>query len=89
VADVGAKAGLACAISATASRDRIEELIALVSDLRQGQSRVLLLPALRRLRDPKAKLALETLAADPNLAVQIAEFAKADQRRNAAKNAKS
>lgn len=69
---LGAKDGLACALSATATEATIEELIALAKDRSHGQSRLLLLMALKRSKNPAAKQALEELASDPDLAKEIA-----------------
>jgi aminopeptidase N len=61
-AGTDAKAGLAVALAAAADGDVLDEVIALARDSRHGQSRVLLLAALRRLR---AQAALQELADDP------------------------
>lgn len=71
-----AKDGLACALSATVTNDVIEELIEIAKDRTQGDSRILLLPGLRRSRNPLAKQALEELANDPDLAKEIASWRK-------------
>jgi hypothetical protein len=71
---LGAKDGLACALSATATEAMIEELIALAKDRSHGQSRLLLLRALKRSKKPAARNALEELAPDPDLAKEIASW---------------
>ncbi len=60
------KDGLACAIAAAADEEVIDEVIAFVRDPQQI-SRVLMLSALERSSDPRAKLTLLELAADPVL----------------------
>lgn len=66
-----AKEGLAVAISAIVTDDVIADVIALVRDRRHGESRVLLLDALGRSKDPRAQQALMELGADPELQKQI------------------
>jgi hypothetical protein len=71
-----AKDGLALALAATATDAVIEELIALAKDGSHGTSRLLLLSALKRSRNPLAKKALEELSSDPDLAMEIASWRK-------------
>jgi HEAT repeat protein len=59
-----AKDGIAVALAAAANRAVLDEVIALLRDPRHGQSRVLLLGSLRRLR---ARSSLEEFASDPLL----------------------
>jgi hypothetical protein len=59
------KQGLAVAIANTADDEVIEEVIALARDVRHGESRLLLLRALERSRDPQATEALREFAVDP------------------------
>src|SRR6266702_4401382 len=59
---LGAKDGLACALSATATKATIEELIGLAKDRSQGQRRLLLLRALKRSKNPSERRALTELA---------------------------
>jgi hypothetical protein len=66
-----AKEGLAVAISGIVTDDLIADVIALVRDRRHGESRVLLLDALRRSKDPRAQQTLMELGADPDLQKQI------------------
>ena len=69
--DRRAKDGLAVAIAEAADDTVIDDVIALVLDTQQGTSRVLLLSALARSRDPRAKVALSELATDPDLNREI------------------
>lgn len=68
---LGAKAGLACALSAAVTDDTLEELIELAKEPKHGESRVLLLSALRVSRNPIAAQALRELANDPDLQREI------------------
>jgi hypothetical protein len=65
---LGAKSGLAAALSATATDAVINELVALARDRSQGDSRLLLLRVLRKSKTPIARRALAELASDPALA---------------------
>jgi len=71
-----ARSGLAVAIAATADDTVLEELIALASDRAYGPSRLLLLRALERSRDARARTALEGLASDPELTKEVAVILK-------------
>lgn len=73
---LGAKDGLACALAVATTDETLEELIALAKDHTQGESRVLLLSALkkRRNKNPLAKQAIEELASDPDLEKEIASW---------------
>lgn len=75
---LGAKDGLACALSVAVTDETLEELVALAKDRTQGESRVLLLSALKKRRDknPLAKHAIEDLASDPDLEKEIASWRK-------------
>ena len=75
-----AKEGLAVAISGIATDDVIEDVIALARDRRHGASRVLLLHALERSKDPRARQALMELGADPELQKQIQIIFKRKKR---------
>lgn len=66
-----AKDGLAVAISVVADDKVIDEVLALVRDARHGPSRILLLRALERSRDPRAGAALMELGTDPELNREI------------------
>lgn len=65
------KDGLAVAIAATAHLGVLDELIALAKDRELGDSRLLLLRALARSTDPKARAALMELGTDPDLNEEI------------------
>lgn len=73
---LGAKDGLACVLAVATTDETLEELIALAKDRTQGESRVLLLSALkkRRSKNPLAKQAIEELASDPDLEKEIAAW---------------
>lgn len=75
---LGAKDGLACTLSVAATDETLAELIAIAKDRTQGESRVLLLSALKKRRDknPLAKQAIDELASDPELAKEIASWRK-------------
>ena len=62
-----AKEGLAATIAAIATKDLIEDVITLANEQDNGESRVLLLGALARSRDPRARQALTELDEDPQL----------------------
>lgn len=66
-----AKDGLAVAIAASADDEVIEDVIALARDKRHGSSRLLLLSALERSEDPRARAALMELGTDPELEKEI------------------
>lgn len=65
------KDGLAVAIAAAATDDVIADAIALARDRSQGPSRVLLLGALERSTDPRARAALADLGDDPDTRKEI------------------
>jgi hypothetical protein len=75
---LGAKDGLACTLSVAVTDDTLPELIALCRDKTLGESRLLLLPALkrRRAKNLMVKQALAELAEDPQLAQEIASWPK-------------
>jgi hypothetical protein len=66
-----AKDGLAVAIAAAANDQRIGDVIALARDKAQGPSRLLLLRALERSTDPRARASLADLGTDPDLSEEI------------------
>jgi hypothetical protein len=66
-----AKDGLAVAISVVADDEVIDEVLALVRDERHGPSRILLLGALERSEDPRARAALMELGTDAELKKEI------------------
>ena len=71
---LGAKDGLAVALSVIASDAVIEDLIDLAKDRTHGESRVLLLSGLKKSKSAIAKQALDELAADPDLKKEIASW---------------
>ncbi|RDS82457.1 hypothetical protein DWU99_13680 [Dyella psychrodurans] len=75
---LGAKNGLACALAVAVTDETLEELIDIAKDRTQGESRLLLLSALkkRRKKNPLAAQAIEELASDPDLAKEIASWRK-------------
>jgi hypothetical protein len=75
--DSGVKHGLAAALSAVANADVIDEVAMLARDPSNGESRILLLDALRRSRSPVAREALDYLVDDPVLAKEIASWKRA------------
>jgi hypothetical protein len=66
-----AKDGLAVAVAAAADASVLDELIALAKDRKQGGSRLLLLSALARSTEPKARAALMELGTDPELEKEV------------------
>jgi hypothetical protein len=73
---LGAKSGLAAALSAASTDNVIEQLAALAKDRSNGDSRLLLLSALRNSKTSAAKKALEELANDPVLQKEIESWKK-------------
>ncbi len=71
---LGYKDGLAAALSAIASESETEDLIRLAKDRAQGESRVLLLRAIRKSKSPLAKQAISELATDPQLKTEISSW---------------
>lgn len=69
--DKRAKDGLAVAVAAVADDEVIGDVIALALDTRHGPSRLLLLSALERSADPRAKATLMELGTDPELEKEI------------------
>ena len=65
------KDGLAAAIAAAADDEVLGDVIALARDARHGSSRLLLLSALERSADPRARAALMDLGTDPDLTKEI------------------
>jgi hypothetical protein len=74
------KSGLACALAVAVTDETLPELIALAKDRAQGSSRLLLLSALRKSKNPLAKQAIEDLADDPDLTKEIASWRKRKRR---------
>lgn len=75
------RSGLAAAIAAAADDEVIGEVIALARDARQGSSRLLLLSALERSADPRARAALMDLGTDPELKKEIQVILRRLKRR--------
>ena len=69
--DESVRQGLAAALAAMVDRAHLDDLLVLLRDRRHGTSRNILLRGLQRLRDPRARAALEELADDPDLQKQI------------------
>lgn len=69
-----AKDGLACTLSVAVTDETMEEYIEIVKDKSHGESRILLLSALRKSKNPLAKKAIEELASDPDLEKEIASW---------------
>jgi HEAT repeat protein len=69
--DPQVKDGIAVALANMVDREHLDDLLGLLRDRRHGQRRLLLLRGLQRLRDPRARAALEELADDPDLHKQI------------------
>ena len=65
------KSGLAAAVAATAEDEVIGEVMALARDTRHGSSRLLLLGALERSSDPRARATLLELGTDPDLKKEV------------------
>jgi hypothetical protein len=73
---LGAKTGFADALAAAVTDNTIDQLIALAKDRSHGGSRLVLLRGLRRSRTAAAREALEELASDPELSMEIARWKK-------------
>ena len=69
------------AIAAAADAGAISDVIALARDRTHGPSRVLLLNALERSADPRARAALVDLAADPDLTREVRVILKRIERK--------
>jgi hypothetical protein len=65
--DKRVKDGLAVAVAQTADDEVIGDVIALARDPQHGASRTLLLSALKRSKDPRARAALMELCVDPDI----------------------
>jgi hypothetical protein len=73
---LSAKHGLAVALSVAVTEATLTELIGLANDRKNGESRILLLSALRKSKSTAAKQAIEQLALDPELEKEIASWRK-------------
>jgi hypothetical protein len=71
---LAAKHGLACALSVAVTDETLPELIRLAQDPIHGDSRLLLISALRRSKSPFARQAVETLRRDPVLQKEISSW---------------
>jgi hypothetical protein len=71
---LGAKDALACVLSVSVTDETIKELIEIAKDRTQGDSRILLLPALRKSKNPLVKQAIDELASDPDLEMEITSW---------------
>jgi hypothetical protein len=65
------RSGLAVAIAAAATDELVDDVIALARDKSRGPSRLLLLSALERSADPRARAALMELGTDTELTKEI------------------
>lgn len=74
--DERVKDGLAVAVAGSAGGEHLDHLIELCRDRANGPSRILLLSALERTSDPRARAALVELAADDELEKQISLIEK-------------
>jgi hypothetical protein len=70
------KDGLAVALSGASDDSVIQDLIDLARDQRNGSSRVLLLLGTRKSKRPESKQALNDLADDPELKLEISSWRK-------------
>jgi hypothetical protein len=73
---LSAKDGLACALAVSVTDETMDELIKLIKDKSNGESRILLLSALRKSKNPKAKAALIELAFDSQLEKEISSWSR-------------
>lgn len=76
---LSAKNGLACTLSVAVTEATMGELIALLKDPANGESRILMLSAIRKSKNPMAKQAREELAMDPELKKEIASWKKKEK----------
>ncbi len=79
--DERVKDRLANAIEACSSRERLDDVINLVRDSKNGTSRVLLIGILTHSRDPRARETIMDLIDDPDLKIQIALYLKGRKKR--------
>lgn len=73
---LGAKSGLACALSVTVDESTMPTLISLIKDPVHGDGRILLLSALKKSKSEEAKAVLLELADDPVFKKEIASWRK-------------
>lgn len=79
--DLAVKDALAGVISVLAEADKISDVIALSRDRRHGASRMLLLHALDRSKDPKARATLMELGTDSDLRKEANFLLRRSRRR--------
>lgn len=77
------KDGLAVALSDTATKKTMNEYIALLKDKQHGDSRILMLRKLRRLRQPEIIALINELAEDPDLKIEIGSWKRRKDESNA------
>ena len=70
----GFRYGLGVAIGNTTGPFNLSETIKLLKDRSIGESRMALLPAIKRLRKPEMRKAIDELSTDPDLAKEIASW---------------
>jgi len=70
-AGTDAKDGLAVALAAVATGRELNELIELAADARHGESRILVIGGISRLRSAEARQALDRLADDPVVGTEV------------------
>jgi hypothetical protein len=85
---LGAKGGLACALAATAHDGVSEELLSLLRDPKQGESRLLLLLGLAKLRAVPVEEVLTELEKDPVLTRQVQAMLRRRRSRRLKQRAK-
>ena len=61
------KFGIGCALAASFSEEHLDDVIAILEDPAHGENRAVFLPCVARLKSPKATVALEKAARDPQL----------------------
>ena len=72
------KHGLAVALAAITTNEKLGELVELLKDRSLGESRILLLGPLRRRKSPVVIQALQQLSLDPDLCKEIAAWKRKD-----------
>ena len=68
--DDDGKSGLADALSVLVTLETLPEYLELLADPRNGESRIMFIRKLKRLKDPRAQAALEGLVDDPVLGIE-------------------
>jgi hypothetical protein len=72
---------LSIALSEAAHEGVLDDVIALASDKRHGESRLFLLSALKRSKDPSALATIQSLAVDPDFSYEVNRYLKAREKR--------